>query len=768
MADKWPLANGNWSNAANWNGGTKPVAGDDVFADGFTVTIDENVNVASIRTTQRSGGTAGGGFTLGLGLNVTANIISGSSVCLTVANASGTNIVTGNVTGGTQGGANGAINKSSAGTLTVIGNVTGGSGSISIGVNTSGGIVNITGNCTAGAGGQSSGVRVTGTLGINIVGDCIGGSSSGSNGLNMQNPSGNTVVTGNAIGGTGFNAVGINFAASTAGTTTVNGNVTGNSTNAAGAGILLETTTSNPALVINGNVIASAANGINSTVANSGIITVNGNVTAAANAIGVVQTSLNGWIIINGNAFSASSGAVAFYGQRVLINSSGTLQHEYRVNNAGSPGVARSLYTGGVNLGNPATNNVRLGTVYGASNELTGTCAVPGAASVAVGVPVDNTVGTAAITPESIRAALGLASANLDTQLAGLASDIDNIEVDNAAIASAVRSELTPELELISDIDEKSLDIQSRIPSALDAGRMVSTVGAYQSGLAPPTAAAIADAVWDESLTGASHNNPTSAGRRLRSLADTVILKEGDTVAADNAGTIGGSNNLGRIQLQPDVGTVCVGQAIRVAGQVRFIEAYDAGTKYATVDNSWCTIPSPGDEYSIFSQRTSLIQKITSAAVGTIAYPIAKLWEMIEDVSGWRFKEKALEEVPASSVTITPLSSEVEQRVDGTNITVFLGENITIGPIVVTDSNGSAVDLSATCEIVISRKFRGDILVIPNSSITRSGVGNNQFTFPSTGATLIVGTHAWALRRVSDNFVYSYGDWIVKQAATKD
>jgi len=305
----------------------------------------------------------------------------------------------------------------------------------------------------------------------------------------------------------------------------------------------------------------------------------------------------------------------------------------------------------------------------------------------------------------------------------------------------------------------QSLDIQSRIPTTLDNGNMRSSV---------QNIAAIADAVWDESLTGASHNSPTSAGRRLRSLADTVILKEGDTVAADNAGTIGGSNNLGRIQLQPDVGTACIGQAIRVAGQVRFIEAYDAGTQYATVDNSWCTIPSPGDEYSIFSQRTSLIQKITSAAVGTIAYPIAKLWEMIEDVSGWRFKEKALEEVPTSSVTITPLSSEVEQRVDGTNITVFLGENITVGPIVVTDSNGNAVDLSATCEIVISRKFRGDILIIPNSSITRSGVGNNQFTFPSTGATLIVGTHAWALRRVSDNFVYSYGDWIVKQAATKD
>ena len=68
--------------------------------------------------------------------------------------------------------------------------------------------------------------------------------------------------------------------------------------------------------------------------------------------------------------------------------------------------------------------------------------------------------------------------------------------------------------------------------------------------------AAVADAVWDETLTGASHNTATSAGRRLRTLADTVILKDGDTVAADNAGTINGENSLGRIKLQPDVGTV--------------------------------------------------------------------------------------------------------------------------------------------------------------------------------------------------------------------
>ena len=161
----------------------------------------------------------------------------------------------------------------------------------------------------------------------------------------------------------------------------------------------------------------------------------------------------------------------------------------------------------------------------------------------------------------------------------------------------------------------------------------------------------IPDSVWDEGLTGAKHNDPTSAGRRLRQLSDTVILKSGDTVAADNSGTINGQNSLGTITLQGDIGTVCVGQAIRVADQVRYIEYYNDVTNVAIVDSSWCTIPSPGDEYIIFNLRTPLIQKITSAVSGSIANVLSTLWGLFENVSGYRFTEKALEQAPTSAIS---------------------------------------------------------------------------------------------------------------------
>jgi len=45
MALRVAVATGNWSNPAIWNAGVLPVAGDVVASNGFTVTIDQNVNV---------------------------------------------------------------------------------------------------------------------------------------------------------------------------------------------------------------------------------------------------------------------------------------------------------------------------------------------------------------------------------------------------------------------------------------------------------------------------------------------------------------------------------------------------------------------------------------------------------------------------------------------------------------------------------------------------------------------------------------------------
>jgi hypothetical protein len=52
--------------------------------------------------------------------------------------------------------------------------------------------------------------------------------------------------------------------------------------------------------------------------------------------------------------------------------------------------------------GVPSGSDVRIGTIYGPGNELTGSMAVPDPNSVSYGVAVDQTTGTALVKPEDI------------------------------------------------------------------------------------------------------------------------------------------------------------------------------------------------------------------------------------------------------------------------------------------------------------------------------------------------------------------------------
>jgi hypothetical protein len=136
-----------------------------------------------------------------------------------------------------------------------------------------------------------------------------------------------------------------------------------------------------------------------------------------------------------------------------------------------------------------------------------------------------------------------------------------------------------------------------------------------------PTTQAVAldsasiDAIWNEVLTGATHNIASSAGRRLRQLADTVVLVDGVCDAASNAGT----DSTGTITLEVGTTTACVGQAIRCENQVRYIASYNAGTRVAQLDRPWCVVPDAGDEYVIFNVRNPLVGLASLALAGSTA-----------------------------------------------------------------------------------------------------------------------------------------------------
>lgn len=538
MADKWPLANGNWSNAANWNGGTKPVPGDDVYADNRTVTVDENVDIGTgtLRNSARSGGTAGGTFNANSGISITANVI-GSVVgsCLN-APASGTLVLNGNVTGGTSAsiigfniptgsttnvtvtgnhtslGAGDGIQHNGNGVLTVTGNTTGGlnNGGDGIAVNPSGGAgtLNLVGDCTGGSA-ESSGVLAAGNSTVNIVGTIYGGLGNNSYGVSGT---GNSVVniTANVIASTtapqGSTGVGLNGAS----TITINGNVTGGGTAATNVGVRING--NGGSVTINGNVIGRHAPGLLSVASTTGNGFINGTCSGSvvSNGAGVSHAGL-GTIRIKraiGNGFGIGSvGLIA--GFAVINNGVGVVEiEELEFGDLGMSPVSGPCYIRDLStnvclmqrssmtkktlvdpstVGDyPANSNVRLGTVFNFSNN-TGTLAVPNPNQVAVGVATDNTVGTAVITAASLRSELGLASANLDTQLAGLSSDIDNITVDNAAIALAVEERLADDFQEVLDavgnieVDNAAIALAVESQLADDFQEIVDAIGGAES-----------------------------------------------------------------------------------------------------------------------------------------------------------------------------------------------------------------------------------------------------------------------------------------------
>ena len=191
------------------------------------------------------------------------------------------------------------------------------------------------------------------------------------------------------------------------------------------------------------------------------------------------------------------NGTHAVYAARWFWQNTSPPATYYQIRSANLATI-RPLYTADSVGGNPAASNVRSGTVYGPNSELTGTCAVPGAASVVVGTPVDATVGTAAITAATIRTAMGLNSANLDTQLSAIPT------------AAAIRTEMDANSTRLANLDAT---VGSR-PTAADIATAVWAAAARTLTTTIPTAADIATAVWaagTRTLTTAIDNSATIA-----------------------------------------------------------------------------------------------------------------------------------------------------------------------------------------------------------------------------------------------------------------
>jgi hypothetical protein len=262
--------------------------------------------------------------------------------------------------------------------LNIIGNVIGsplaGSGHCGAQCDVGPATINVTGNVIGSSVNSSNfGIRnvVTGTV-INIIGNVIGNVAEG---LNTNSPC-VISVSGNVIGGTSLNVFGIRTTG-TPPTITVVGTVSGG-TGSGASGISNEST---------GFVYATKAAGNGFGLGSVGI---------GGAAVGLAN-SQNGRAYVEQVEFGPR-GATPISGPVYILPSNRNTLVGYTTALGNTVTFYNSLSVNGLL---PPASSVRLGTVYNVGNSV-GTMAVPSASAVEFGVPVDNTVGVAALTPQTV------------------------------------------------------------------------------------------------------------------------------------------------------------------------------------------------------------------------------------------------------------------------------------------------------------------------------------------------------------------------------
>ena len=390
--------------------------------------------------------------------NVTASTVGAGYA---VSNGGGPisvlNII-GDVTGGSANGSDGVQIQSSAAVVNITGNVLGGTISGANGVNitsiSNGSTLSITGNIT-GRGGHGVNCQPVGSVNLSVNNSTIqGGTGASIMGISYSTPSALVLTNTNLKGGSSTLTHGINNIG--AANITVNGNCTGGFSTGHGlqnastgtisifgncqGGLGVSNGVNNGAggtVNIVGNSTGGVLNAIGANNVGVGIISITGSATGGTGGAGVLNAS-TGTISIRkavGNGYGqGSSGVLAAVG---AINSGlGTINIEeieygqYGMTpTSGSGFRLKKLSTNTAtfkfcdSVGSktlvdatggemPAITDVRFGTSY-ASGALTGSAYIPSAASVGFGVPVDNTTGTAVLTPAEIRATLAVELARL-------------------------------------------------------------------------------------------------------------------------------------------------------------------------------------------------------------------------------------------------------------------------------------------------------------------------------------------------------------------
>jgi hypothetical protein len=132
------------------------------------------------------------------------------------------------------------------------------------------------------------------------------------------------------------------------------------------------------------------------------------------------------------------------------------------------------------------------------------------------------------------------------------------------------------------------------------------------NNISSDSTAAVADAVWDEVLTSATHDVGYSAGQRLRYLIlSGGLARAGSTSTAIQLAAAESATD--EIHTE-NIVSIVDGTGV---GQTRLIVEYDGATRLATVDREWAVTPSTDSVYELLPFAGILLATHGTAQAGT-------------------------------------------------------------------------------------------------------------------------------------------------------
>jgi hypothetical protein len=221
--------------------------------------------------------------------------------------------------------------------------------------------------------------------------------------------------------------------------------------------------------------------------------------------------------------------------------------------------------------------------------------------------------------------------------------------------------------------------------------------------------AALVDLIWDEPLTGATHNVATSSGKRLRQATafqqiDSTVIDASATTTTFATGLDSAVDNF-----YNDSMLVFTDGAL--AGQVRSIVDYVGATKTIILEEALTSAPVNGVAFTIVSLHIHPVSQIQSGLATASALAAAKTildkvdTGLVVDGAVYQFTANMLELGPSggggSSVNVLPATGIVADRSAGATLVPVVGETISQSITLYRTDGTTAISLSGKTLVIV-------------------------------------------------------------------